>query len=72
MYALTTGFAMALEEPEFELLQTTEDYEVRRYADYIVAEVDVAADTMDDAGNDAFRVLAGYIFGKNEPGEKMT
>lgn len=72
MYALTTGFAMALEEPEFELLQTTEDYEVRRYADYIVAEVDVAADTMDDAGNDAFRVLAGYIFGKNEPGEKMN
>jgi hypothetical protein len=72
MYALTTGFAMALEEPEFELLQTTEDYEVRRYADYIVAEVDVAADTMDDAGNDAFRVLAGYIFGKNEPGEKMS
>jgi hypothetical protein len=72
LYALMTGFAMALEEPEFELLQTADDYEVRRYADYIVAEVDVAADTMDDAGNDAFRVLAGYIFGKNEPGEKMS
>lgn len=72
LYALTTGLAMAYEEPEFEQLQTTEDYEVRRYADYIVAEVDVAADTMGDAGNDAFRVLAGYIFGKNEPGEKMS
>jgi len=62
---------MAIEEPEFETLVTAEDYEIRRYAPYIVAEVDVDGD-MKEAGDDAFRILAGYIFGKNEPGEKMS
>ena len=63
--------AMAIEEPAFEVLVTADDYEIRRYAPYIVAEVDVDGD-MKKAGNDAFRILAGYIFGDNEPGEKMA
>ena len=62
---------MAIEEPAFEVLVTADDYEIRRYAPYIVAEVDVDGD-MKKAGNDAFRILAGYIFGDNEPGEKMA
>ena len=63
--------AMATEEPEFEVLQSTGNYEIRAYAPYIVAEVDVTGD-MRRAGNSAFQVLAGYIFGGNEPGEKMA
>ena len=62
---------MAIEEPDYEVLLTTKHYEVRRYQPYIVAEVDVEGD-MGSAGNKAFRILAGYIFGKNEPGEKMA
>ena len=62
--------AMALEEPQFEVIHITDDYEIRRYAPYIVAEVDVAGD-MGDSGNRAFRILANYIFGNNEPGQKM-
>lgn len=61
---------MAIEEPQFEVIHVTDDYEIRRYAPYIVAEVDVAGD-MGDAGNSAFRILADYIFGNNEPGQKM-
>lgn len=63
--------AMAIEEPEFEVLHSTANYEVRAYEPYIVAEVDVTGET-GRAGNSAFRVLAGYIFGGNEPGEKMA
>ena len=63
--------AMAIEEPAYEVLLSTKHYEVRRYQPYIVAEVDVEGD-MGSAGNKAFRILAGYIFGKNEPGEKMA
>jgi hypothetical protein len=63
--------AMAIEEPAFDGLVTADDYEIRRYAPYIVAEVDVDGD-MKKAGNDAFRILAGYIFGDNEPGQKMA
>jgi hypothetical protein len=70
MLALHAPIAMALEEPDFEVLLETEDYEVRRYQSYIVAEVDLDGD-FKAAGNDAFRILADYIFGNNEPGEKM-
>ena len=68
---LTVGApAMAIEEPQFEVIHMTQDYEVRRYEPFIVAEVDVDGD-MGQAGNQAFRILAGYIFGNNESGEKM-
>jgi len=63
--------AMAIEEPAFDILSTTDDYEIRQYAPSIVAEIDVEGD-MNKAGGDAFRVLAGYIFGKNQPGTKMA
>jgi hypothetical protein len=61
-------YAMATEEPTFEVLAETEDYEVRRYDAYIVAEVDVGGKSADNQG---FRTLAGYIFGDNESSEKM-
>ena len=61
---------MAIEEPQFEVIHVTDDYEIRRYDPFIVAEVDVPGDS-GDAGNRAFRILADYIFGNNAPGEKM-
>lgn len=68
---LTSPAVMAIEEPDYEILLTTKYYEIRRYEPYIVAEVDVEGD-MGKAGNKAFRILAGYIFGNNQPGEKMA
>jgi hypothetical protein len=60
--------AMAIEEPNFDVLAEHESYEVRRYEPYLVAEVDVVGDKPDRS---AFRILAGYIFGDNDGGEKM-
>lgn len=60
---------MAIEEPEYEVLSEVGDVEFRRYAPYIVAEVTVSGDAADRR---AFRLLAGYIFGKNDAGEKMA
>ena len=71
LFLLPASSAMAIEEPDFEVLLTTKQYEIRRYDPYIIAEVDVQGD-MGSAGNKAFRILAGYIFGNNEPGEKMA
>lgn len=68
LYATT---ALAYEEPEFEVLETTDDFELRRYQPMLVAETTVQGD-FDEAGSQAFRILAGYIFGKNEPQEKMA
>lgn len=60
---------MAIEEPEYEVLSETGSVEIRRYAPYIVAEVTVGGDAADRR---AFRLLAGYIFGKNDAGQKMA
>jgi hypothetical protein len=43
---------------------------VRRYEPYLVAETVVSA-AADDAGNEGFRILAGYIFGKNKGARKI-
>lgn len=64
----TPVLSIAIEEPAYEVLRTLDDVELRQYAPYVVAEVRIEADA-DEAGNLAFPILAGYIFGKNK-GEK--
>ncbi len=60
--------AHAIEEPDYEVIRKIDRVEVRQYAPYVVAEVVLEA-SAEDAGNQAFPILAGYIFGKNK-GEK--
>ncbi|MDH3400169.1 MAG: heme-binding protein [Chromatiales bacterium] len=55
---------MAIEEPDYEVISRNDDYEVRGYAAFNVAEVELPASS-DNVDNQAFRILAGYIFGKN-------
>ena len=56
---------MAIDEPRYTVLRTYDAFEVRRYEPYLVAETLVSA-SADEAGNEGFRVLAGYIFGRNK------
>jgi effector-binding domain-containing protein len=63
--------AMAIEEPSYEVIETYEEFEVRRYQPYLLAEVDVSGG-INSAGNKAFRILAGYIFGDNEAATEMV
>lgn len=56
--------AMAIEEPAFETVKKSGDFELRQYAPMIVAEAFVQGGPW-GAGNDGFRVIAGYIFGNN-------
>ena len=60
----------AIEEPAFQVVQKLGDVEVRQYAPYVVAEVTVPGPA-DEAGNAGFRILAGYIFGKNKGEKKL-
>jgi len=55
----------ATEEPEYQVVRELADIELRQYAAYVVAEVLVPGPA-GDAGNQAFPILAGYIFGKNK------
>jgi len=60
----------AIEEPEHEVIKTVDKVEFRKYSPYVVAEGVVDA-TAEDAGNRAFPILAGYIFGKNKGDRKF-
>jgi SOUL heme-binding protein len=53
-----------IEEPSYIVVEKRDGYEIREYASYIVAEVEVEGD-MRTAMSDGFRHLAGYIFGGN-------
>lgn len=61
----------AIEEPSYQVVRTLgEGIEIRQYAAYVVAEVRVPGPA-DTAGNVAFPILAGYIFGKNKGEKKL-
>ena len=60
----------ALEEPEYQIIKNTPDFEIRYYNEYLVAEVTLTGN-FTSSGNQAFKVLAGYIFGANQASTKM-
>ena len=62
--------SMAIEEPSYEVVRQLAGAEVRQYAPYVVAEV-VVEGAAEQAGNEAFPILAGYIFGKNKGARKL-
>ena len=66
-----TSAAMATEEPKYVLLEKSEPFELRAYAPRIMAEVQVDGD-LDAASSQGFRLIAAYIFGKNQVSEKIA
>lgn len=68
LYATVTN---AIEEPKYTVVRHYAGFEVRDYAPYVVAEVLVPGPA-DRAGNQGFRILAGYIFGKNHGERRIS
>lgn len=70
---------MAIEEPAFDLIEKTDNIQLRQYRPVIVAETFVDGD-MSAASNAGFRLIADYIFGNNlsarsgsdKPSEKIA
>ena len=57
------------EEPAYTIISKDGAYELRKYPELICAEVIVPKKS--NWENEAFRILAGYIFGKNRSREKI-
>jgi hypothetical protein len=69
--AATTEVALAIEEPEYEVLKSHSDFEIRRYEAMIIAETRVDSD-FEQAGNEAFGRLFKYISGDNTARTKIS
>jgi hypothetical protein len=71
MLAALPLWSHAIEEPDHEVVRQFDGVDLRQYEPYVVAEVVLDA-TAEDAGNLAFPILAGYIFGKNKGERKFA
>ncbi len=69
--ALRTRAMSRYEQPQYSVVATAGEYEIRSYESYLAAETTVSGD-FDSTGNTAFRRLAGFIFGRNAEGIKMN
>ncbi|HEX6852973.1 MAG TPA: heme-binding protein [Candidatus Polarisedimenticolaceae bacterium] len=65
------GTVMATEEPSFEVVKAYEDFEVRLYDPYVIAETEVDG-AFEKAGNAGFRVLFRYIDRGNARSESIA
>ena len=69
--SLSCSMASAVEEPKYTVVRQYDGFEIREYAPYLVAEVLVPGPS-EEAGNQGFRILAGYVFGKNKGERKIA
>jgi hypothetical protein len=63
--------ARAVEQARYEVERADGAFELRRYPSRVVAEVKLEG-SFEDVGNDAFRLLAGYIGGANRAGASIA
>ncbi|MCX5742564.1 MAG: heme-binding protein [Proteobacteria bacterium] len=63
---------MAVKEPAFTLTIHEGAFEVRTYPARVIAETRVTGSSFAAAGNEGFRRLAGYIFGKNRARQRVA
>ena len=66
-----TGKAMAIEEPKYDVLLSEGQFEVRKYAPKLIAEVIVEGD-MDEASSKGFKLIANFIFGNNQAADQAS
>jgi hypothetical protein len=59
------------ETPEYKVVKSIKDMEIREYPSYIVAEVSNSGQR-NKAANESFMILFDYIKGKNIPNEKIA
>jgi len=63
---------MAVQTPEYEVLQHEGSFELRRYASYLTASVRVSASDYGRAMSAGFNPLADYIFGSNHVADRIS
>lgn len=60
-----------VEQPEYKVIETSGPIEIRQYTPMIAAETEAKGERTAAIG-EGFRRIAGYIFGANAPGSKIS
>jgi DNA gyrase inhibitor GyrI len=68
---LSGGSVLAYEEPQYTVVTTYDDFELRQYEPYVVAEIRTTGD-FDEIGNQAFRKLFRFISEDDRPQGKIS
>ncbi|PJD95829.1 MAG: heme-binding protein [Parachlamydia sp.] len=68
--ALAGTIMSNVEQPDYKLVRSNGDIEIRDYAPMILAEVQVSGERK-QAIREGFKILADYIFGNNTSNKKM-
>tara|TARA_B100000929_G_scaffold164069_1_gene129965 strand:+ start:1618 stop:2256 length:639 start_codon:yes stop_codon:yes gene_type:complete len=69
-YGLYARSEKQTESPAYRPVRTEGDFELRRYAPYLVAET-VVTGTRKQAEKEGFKILSDYYFAKSRDGEKL-
>lgn len=62
----------SIEKHKYKVVKKYADFELRDYEAALFSSVVLDASTYENTANKGFRILAGYIFGGNENGEKIA
>ena len=71
LLSLKAPTAMATEEPAYEIIKKSENFEIRQYQNQLIAEVTVEG-SMSDASSKGFKLVADFIFGNNQKQAKQS
>ena len=72
VFAVLAGPVMSnVEKPDYKVIKSEQNIEIRQYDPMIIAEVEVKG-KREDAISKGFRLLADYIFGNNTLGKDIS
>jgi len=75
MGLLSTGCSLfgkgSEEQPTYQVILNEDNKEIRKYDSFIIAKTTISSNFKDAQGK-GFRILAGYIFGKNKSQQKIS
>lgn len=70
--AYTSKSSNDIEQYRYKVVQKLDEVEIRAYESAVFSSVKMSKATYEETASGGFRILAGYIFGGNETGEKIA
>lgn len=72
LFIIVSFTSKKIETPDYKVIKTYDDVEVRLYPKMIVAKTKLSGNSFNSQGSNGFRTIASYIFGGNEKNEKIA